>query len=265
MSWSPIEANVPWQKHMPLAGLSLIANTRSKASGETMIRSCRLSGDIGGSSGCSASLTPSRSATGTIRSRNQARLSQSRSAVIGPPRPGDGSSCSASNAVTSAPAAVHGRRRGPRPVVVGHEVPAEDADAVGGHVADQIDEAGQLPLAALAAVREGVMRDVALDDRQREAVVAGLTHHVVEGPADVRRIAGHEIAHPHLGGEPQRGVGVGRADEGDAHGWLSRPRDGDQRGGRATPTSSRMVMPAESRRPCSRSQPRSGTSPSCGA
>ena len=57
--------------------------------GEMMIRSWCLSGDIGGSSGWRASFTPSRSATGTIRSRNQARLAQRRAAVIGVRRAGE--------------------------------------------------------------------------------------------------------------------------------------------------------------------------------
>ena len=116
----------------------------------------------------------------------------------------------------AAPLRGDGRRAGP--VVIGHEVVAEDLDAKPGHVADEIDEAGQLPLTALPAVREFVVRDVALDDREPEAVGLGLCDHVIERAADVRGIPRHDVAHAHLGGEAERGIDVRRADEGDAHG-----------------------------------------------
>ena len=42
-------------------------------------------------------------------------------------------------------------------------------------------------------------------------------------------MAGHDVARPHLGGEPERGIDVGRADEGDADGCFPAQHTGGRR------------------------------------
>ena len=82
---APMAVKLPWQKVTPLHGLGTRLMARSMFSTLRMIRPTPRIGDSGGSSGCSASFTPFASATGTTRSVNHAKFSQSRSSLISSP------------------------------------------------------------------------------------------------------------------------------------------------------------------------------------
>ena len=74
---SVMSAKFPWHIVIPLASLGTSSRTRSNASTLRMIRPRPRTGEIGGSSGCSASRTPAFSATGTTRRRKYSKFSHS--------------------------------------------------------------------------------------------------------------------------------------------------------------------------------------------
>ena len=70
---SVISAKFPWQKVIPLLRLDEVASTRSKDSGEFMMRGTPRTKGMGGSSGCSEMRTPDSSATGTMASNQYSK------------------------------------------------------------------------------------------------------------------------------------------------------------------------------------------------
>ena len=80
---TPISVTQPWQKSMALLSLGASAKMRSYCSRvETMRAAPPIGSGIGGSSGCRAMRTPHSSATGRMRSRNQAMFSHIPSSSI---------------------------------------------------------------------------------------------------------------------------------------------------------------------------------------
>ena len=68
-TFSGISEIVPWQKVRQFESLGTVSTSRLRAAWLRNTRATPPIGDIGGSSGCRASLTPASSATGTTASR----------------------------------------------------------------------------------------------------------------------------------------------------------------------------------------------------
>ena len=139
-----------------------------------MIRPIPRTGESGGSSGWSASLTPASSATGTARSRNQASVSQSRSSSTGAPGAGavlpDGRVEAGHLRATSA----RQRDRRARPRDDRHPVVTPHLDPEPAHHPQQLEHRLELLLAAREPEPEAVHRRVVLDHGEAEAGVLDL-------------------------------------------------------------------------------------------